>query len=152
MSDEHFMAQALELAKQGAKLGEVPVGAVVVSGGQIVGSGFNRPISSNDPTAHAEIVALRDAAQHLGNYRLTGCEMFVTLEPCPMCAGAIVHARLARVVYGAADPKTGACESVLRLFAEARLNHHTAVTGGLLEGEATKLLQEFFARLRSTSA
>ncbi len=144
MNDEYFMAQALELAKQAQSAGEVPVGAVVVSAGRIIGRGFNQPISSHDPTAHAEIVALRDAAQRLENYRLNGCELFVTLEPCAMCAGAIMHARLDRVVFGAADPKTGACGSVVNLFAEAKLNHHTEVVGGALAEDAGMLLQTFF--------
>ena len=148
MSDEAFMRVALELAKLAQEAGEVPVGAVVVRGGRIIGRGFNQPILSRDPIAHAEIVALRDAAQHLQNYRLNGCELFVTLEPCAMCAGAIMHARLARVVYGASDPKTGACGSVVNLFAESRLNHQTAVVGGLLAAECSELLQTFFAGRR----
>lgn len=148
MSDEHFMQEALALARQGAAMGEVPVGAVVVKDDVIVGRGFNRPISSHDPTAHAEIAALRSAAKHLGNYRLIDCDLFVTLEPCVMCAGAILHARIGRVIYGARDPKTGACGSVVDLFAEARLNHHTEVTGGLLAEEAAALLQTFFADRR----
>jgi tRNA(adenine34) deaminase len=148
MTDVDFMREALALAQQAAAAGEVPVGAVVVNDGQIIGRGFNRPISANDPTAHAEIVALRDAAQTLGNYRLGECELFVTLEPCSMCAGAIMHARLARLVYGAADPKTGACGSVVDLFGEPRLNYHTAVIGGVSAEEASALLQSFFAGRR----
>jgi tRNA(adenine34) deaminase len=146
--DETFMRAALELAERAAAAGEVPVGAVVVREGEIVGRGYNHPISAHDPTAHAEIVALRDAAERLGNYRLAGCELYVTLEPCVMCAGAILHARIARVIYGAADPKTGACGSVLNLFAERRLNHHTAVAGGMLQPDAAALLQQFFAARR----
>ena len=118
MSDEIFMRAALELARQAEAAGEVPIGAVVVKDGEIVGRGFNAPISRRDPSAHAEMMALRDAAQYLGNYRLPGCELFVTLEPCLMCAGAIMHARIARLVYGARDPKTGACGSVLDVFGE----------------------------------
>lgn len=142
------MQQALELAGEAQRAGEVPVGAVVVKDGTIVGHGYNRPISAHDPTAHAEIVAMRDAAVRLGNYRLGECELFVTLEPCAMCAGAMMHARIARVVFGARDPKTGACGSVIDLFAEPRLNHHTLVTGGVLADNAAALLQAFFAERR----
>jgi tRNA(adenine34) deaminase len=142
---EMFMREALALAGEAAAAGEVPVGAVVVSAGKVIGRGFNQPISGHDPTAHAEIVALRNAAQHMGNYRLADCELYVTLEPCAMCAGAIMHARIARVVYGAPDPKTGASGSVVDLFAETRLNHHTLVTGGVLADDAAQLLQQFFA-------
>ena len=146
--ERSFMARALELAQCGAELGEVPVGAVVVMDGRIVGSGFNAPIGRHDPTAHAEIQALRDAAQNLGNYRLVNCDLYVTLEPCAMCAGAIMHARVARLFYGAADPKTGACGSVVDLFREARLNHHTAVYGGMLAEECGQALSDFFAARR----
>lgn len=142
------MHTALELAKQAEASGEVPIGAVVVKDGEIVGRGFNAPISRRDPSAHAEMMALRDAAQYLDNYRLVGCELFVTLEPCLMCAGAIMHARIARVVYGARDPKTGACGSVIDAFAERRLNHHASVTGGVLAEECGTLLSNFFARRR----
>ena len=142
------MTIALELAARASGKGEVPVGALVVSNGAIVGRGFNAPIGSHDPTAHAEIVALRDAARRLDNYRLPGCSLYVTLEPCVMCAGAIQHARIERLVYGASDPKTGACGSVVDLFAEARLNHHATVTGGVLAAESTVLLQAFFAGRR----
>lgn len=145
---ETLMRKALELARVAQAADEVPVGAIVVKDGVIIGRGYNQPISSHDPTAHAEIMALRDAAKTLGNYRLTGCELYVTLEPCIMCAGAIIHARIARVVYGAKDPKTGACGSVIDLFAESRLNHHTAVTGGILADDAAQLLQHFFAARR----
>lgn len=148
--DDFFMQAALELAREGAAAGEVPVGAVVVKDGVIIGRGYNQPISRHDPTAHAEIVAMRDAAGQLGNYRLPGCEIYVTLEPCVMCAGAIIHARLARVVYGASDPKTGACGSVINLFAEERLNHHAAVTAGVCADDAGALLQNFFAQRRET--
>ena len=126
-------------------MGEVPVGAVVVREGQVVGRGFNAPIAQHDPSAHAEMAALRDAGRQLGNYRLPGCSLYVTLEPCVMCAGAIQHARIERVVYGAPDPKTGACGSVVDLFAEARLNHHATVVGGVLAAESVALLQRFFA-------
>ena len=149
MSDADYMQLALELASQSQTVGEVPVGAVVVKDGEIVGRGFNAPISRHDPSAHAEMMALRDAAQRLGNYRLVGCELFVTLEPCLMCAGAIMHARIARLVYGASDPKTGACGSVLDVFSERRLNHHTEVTGGVLAEECGALLSNFFALRRA---
>jgi tRNA(adenine34) deaminase len=148
MSDETFMREALKLAQSAAQAGEVPVGAMIVRDGAVIGRGYNQPISGRDPTAHAEVVAMRDAARHLGNYRLNDCTLYVTLEPCAMCAGAIMHARIARVVYGAADPKTGACGSVVDLFSEARLNHHATVTGGVLASEATDLLQAFFAARR----
>jgi tRNA(adenine34) deaminase len=146
--DAAMMQEALVLAHRAAAAGEVPVGAVIVKSGDIVGRGFNAPISTLDPTAHAEIGALREAAQAIGNYRLTGCSMYVTLEPCAMCAGAIMHARIARLVYGAADPKTGACGSVVDLFAERRLNHHTEIRGGVLAEEARRLLSDFFADRR----
>ncbi len=148
MSDIDFMYAALDLARQAEAVGEVPVGALVVRDGVIIGRGFNAPISRHDPSAHAEMLALRDAAQHIGNYRLSGCELFVTLEPCLMCAGAIMHARISRVVYGAADYKTGACGSVLNAFAEDRLNHHAEVTGGVLADECGLLLSNFFAMRR----
>ena len=148
MNDEDFMREALALAREAQVAGEVPVGAVVVKDGAVIGRGFNQPISRNDPTAHAEIMAMRDAALQLGNYRLTDCELFVTLEPCAMCAGAVLHARLARMVYGALDPKTGACGSVVNLFAESRLNHQTAVLGGVLAEESSALLQVFFSERR----
>ena len=147
--NEQYMRDALAQAKQAAAAGEVPVGAVVVKDNQIVGRGYNQPISRHDPSAHAEVMALRDAAQHLGNYRLTNCELYVTLEPCCMCVGAILHARIARVVFAAVDPKTGACGSIVNLFAEARLNHHAEVAGGLLADESSQLLKEFFARRRT---
>ncbi len=143
------MRVALDLARQAAQAGEVPVGAVVVKDGQIIGRGSNAPISRHDPTAHAEIAALRDAAQHLGNYRLVDCELFVTLEPCVMCVGAMFHARIARVVYGATDPKTGAAGSVINPFSEMRLNHHARVEGGVLAEECGKVLSDFFAARRA---
>lgn len=148
MDDEAYMRTALELAARARRTGEVPVGAVLVRDDVIIGRGCNQPISRSDPTAHAEILAMRDAAQHLGNYRLNGCTLYVTLEPCVMCAGAIMHSRIARIVYGAADPKSGACGSVVDLFADSRLNHHAAVSRGVLAADAAKLLQEFFAERR----
>jgi tRNA(adenine34) deaminase len=147
--DAEFMRAALVLAEEGKRAGEVPVGAIVVSDGRIVGRGFNAPISRHDPTGHAEIAALRAAAAALGNYRLPGCDLYVTLEPCAMCAGAIMHARIRRLVFGARDPKTGACGSVVDLFAERRLNHHTSVTGGVLTNECGALLSAFFAERRA---
>jgi len=151
MNDEFFMREALQLAGQARNAGEVPVGAIVVLDGAIVGRGFNAPISRHDPSAHAEMMALRDAAQRLGNYRLPGVSLYVTLEPCAMCAGAIMHARVARVVFGAADPKTGAAGGVLDLFAETRLNHHTEVTGGVLAAECGIILSNFFAERRQAA-
>ena len=151
MHDEVFMNAALALAREAADAGEVPVGAVVVYQGQIVGRGFNQPIGRHDPTAHAEVVALRDAAARLGNYRLPGCELFVTLEPCMMCAGAMMHARVGRVVYGARDPKTGVAGSVLDLFSEARLNHHTHIEGGVLAEACSRMLSDFFAMRRAAA-
>ena len=149
MSAEGFMREALELAAQAAAAGEVPVGAVVVKEGRVIGRGYNRPISSRDPTAHAEIVALREAAAAEGNYRLPGCELYVTLEPCAMCVGAMVHARLGRVVYGAADHKTGACGSIVDLPAIGHWNHHGVFTGGMLATECGEILRRFFSERRS---
>lgn len=146
-----FMQAALALAANAADNGEVPVGALVVRDGEIIGRGQNSMIARNDPTAHAEILALRDAARHLGNYRLVDCELYVTLEPCAMCAGAMMHARIARVIFGASDPKTGACGSVVDLFAEQRLNHHAEVTGGLLADTCAQQLKDFFALRRKNS-
>jgi tRNA(adenine34) deaminase len=143
------MLAALEQARAAQAAGEVPVGAVVVRDGQIIGTGFNAPISGHDPTAHAEMQALRAAGKALGNYRLPGCELYVTLEPCAMCVGAMLHARIARLVYGAADPKTGACGSVLDLFAEAKLNHHATITPGVMAEECAALLRGFFAAKRA---
>jgi tRNA(adenine34) deaminase len=145
---EQWMAEALALAGAARARGEVPVGAIVVSDGTIVGRGGNAPIAGNDPTAHAEITALREAARALGNYRLPGCELYVTIEPCAMCAGAIMHSRIRRLVFGAPDPKTGACGSVVDLFAEPRLNHHTTVTGGVAAEACAALLSDFFASRR----
>lgn len=148
--DEDYMRQALALARQAAEAGEVPVGAVLIHQGQVVATGHNAPVITHDPTAHAEIAALRAAASRLGNYRLEDCELFVTLEPCPMCAGALLHARLKRVVFGAPDPKTGVAGSVLDLFANRQLNHQTQVQGGVLADECGALLQAFFQHKRET--
>lgn len=148
MNDEDFMRAALALAQQAEQAGEVPVGAVVVKDGVIIGRGSNAPIGRHDPSAHAEMMALRDAAQNAGNYRLVGCELYVTLEPCLMCVGAIFHARIGRVIYGASDPKTGAAGSVLNLFEEQRLNHHAEVQGGVLAVECGNILSQFFAARR----
>jgi tRNA(adenine34) deaminase len=142
------MREALGLAEEAGARGEVPVGAVVVKDGEVIGRGSNRPIGQNDPTAHAEIVALREAAARLGNYRLPGCELYVTLEPCAMCVGAMLHARLARVVFGAPDPKTGACGGALDLAGTGAINHQTAFQGGLLADESAGLLRRFFAARR----
>jgi tRNA(adenine34) deaminase len=146
------MEEALTLARGAAARGEVPVGAIVVRKGVVVGRGGNAPISTNDPTAHAEIAALREAALALGNYRLVDCALYVTLEPCAMCAGAIIHARIARLVFGARDPKTGACGSVIDLFAEPRLNHHATVTRDVRADECGILLSRFFSSRRQTGA
>lgn len=147
--DEGGMRLALDQAQNAWLVGEVPVGAVILRDGKVVATGYNRPITTHDPTAHAEIVALRHAATLLENYRLPECELYVTLEPCPMCAMALVHARFKRVVFGAPDPKTGAAGSVLDLFAERRLNHHTEVTGGVLAEACGSLLRGFFAERRA---
>lgn len=148
MTEIEYMRVALQLAQDAANAGEVPVGAIVVKNGEIIGRGSNAPISSHDPTAHAEIRAMRDAAQYLGNYRLVDCELYVTLEPCAMCSGAIQHARIAKVIYGASDPKTGACGSVINLMAEPKLNHHTEITGGILAEDCGALLSRFFSARR----
>ena len=147
-ADAVFMREALTEAAQAQALGEVPVGAVLVYAGQIIGRGHNQPITTHDPSAHAEMLALRAAASAQQNYRLPGCELYVTLEPCIMCAGAMMHARLARVIYATNDPKTGAAGSVLNPFEDRRLNHHTQVLGGLLADEATAQLKAFFAERR----
>ena len=148
MSDNDFMQIALNLAQQAGAAGEVPVGAIVVKDGEIIGRGSNAPITTHDPTAHAEIRAMRDAAQHIGNYRLIDCTLYVTLEPCAMCSGAIQHARIAKVIYGASDPKTGACGSVVNLMAEPKLNHHAEIAGGVLAAECGAILSSFFAARR----
>lgn len=149
LTEEDFMAAALRLAVMARDRGEVPVGAVVVHAGEIVGEGWNRPIGTSDPTAHAEIVALRDAGRRMGNYRLTGAELFVTIEPCQMCVGAMVHARIARVVYGTREPKAGAIESALRAHEHPSLNHRMAAVGGVLEAECRDLIQAFFQGRRA---
>jgi tRNA(adenine34) deaminase len=149
--DRHFMRLAQAAAEEARAAGEVPVGAVLVRGDEVIATGFNHPIGGHDPSAHAEMAALRAGAKTLGNYRLPGCELYVTLEPCLMCAGAIMHARIARVVYGAHDPKTGACGSVVDAFANPRLNHHTNVVGGVLESECGDALRSFFAERRRAS-
>jgi tRNA(adenine34) deaminase len=149
-SDDVWMGEALMLARAAAERGEVPVGAIVVRDGIVVGRGGNAPIAGSDPTAHAEIAALREAARAANNYRLTGCEIFTTLEPCAMCAGAMLHARVARVVFGARDPKSGACGSVIDLFGEPRLNHHATVTAGVRAAECGELLSAFFVARRNS--
>ena len=146
--DTDFMQLALDLAHQAANIGEVPVGAIVVKDGVVIGRGSNAPIGLNDPTAHAEVIAMRQAAQYLGNYRLIDCTLYVTLEPCAMCCGAMQHARIAQLIYGASDPKTGACGSVINLMAEPKLNHHTAVIGGVLAVECGAVLTNFFKQRR----
>jgi tRNA(adenine34) deaminase len=148
-ADQRFMALALAEARKAWAEGEVPVGAVVVKDGEVIATGYNQPIGRHDPTAHAEIMALRAAAEKLGNYRLPGCALYVTLEPCAMCSGAMMHARLARVVFAAGDPKTGVCGSVLDLFALEQLNHHTAIEGGVLADQAASMLKGFFAERRA---
>lgn len=147
-ADRAFMTLAIAQAREAWARGEVPVGAVLVKDDQVIASGFNHPIGTHDPTAHAEIHAIRGAAARLGNYRLVDCTLYVTLEPCAMCAGAIMHARIGRLVFGAPDPKTGACGSVVDLMSEARLNHHARVTGGLMAEETGELLSRFFAERR----
>jgi tRNA(adenine34) deaminase len=148
-SHEHFMRAALELAAEAGRRGEVPVGSVVVLDGTVIGSGFNQPIASSDPSAHAEIVALRDAGLRLGNYRLTGATLYVTIEPCQMCVGAMVHARIARVVYGTKEPKAGAIESAMRAHDHPSLNHRLEAIGGVLEDECRLVIQEFFRDRRA---
>jgi len=149
--DRHFMRLAQAAADEARAAGEVPVGAVLVRGDEVIATGFNHPIGTHDPSAHAEMAALRAAGAALGNYRLPGCELYVTLEPCLMCAGAIMHARISRVVYGARDPKTGACGSVVDAFSNGQLNHHTSVMGGVLETECGDALRSFFAERRRAS-
>jgi len=146
--DRHFMRLAQAAADDARAAGEVPVGAVLVRGDDVIATGFNHPIGAHDPSAHAEMAALRAGAAALGNYRLPGCELYVTLEPCLMCAGAIMHARIARVVFGAHDPKTGACGSVVDAFANPQLNHHATVVGGVLADECGAALRAFFAERR----
>jgi len=146
--DKIFMQAAIDLARRAAENGEVPVGAVVVKDGEIIGRGSNAPIRLQDPSAHAEILAMRDAAKNIGNYRLVDCTLYVTLEPCAMCTGAIQHARITNLIYGASDPKTGACGSVVNLMTEEKLNHHTKVKSGLLAEEAGQILTNFFKQRR----
>jgi tRNA(adenine34) deaminase len=148
MSDETFMRRALALAAQAEAAGEVPVGAVLVHDGTVIGEGWNRPIGSHDPTSHAEIEALRAGARQLGNYRLTGSTLYVTMEPCPMCAGAMIHARVARLVHGCEDLRAGAAGTVIDVLGSAAANHRVAVTGGLLAEESRALLQAFFRSRR----
>ena len=150
--DAGFMRVALEQAREAERRGEVPVGAVVVIDGNVAGAGFNQPIGSNDPTAHAEIVAIREAAARRGNYRLTGATVYVTIEPCQMCVGAMVHARIARLVYGTREPKAGAIESVMRAHDHPALNHRMLATGGVLEEECRALVQRFFQDRRTDAA
>jgi tRNA(adenine34) deaminase len=148
-SDEFWMEEALRAAQRALEAGEVPVGAVIVLAGEIVGRGWNRNLTDSDPTAHAEIIALRQAGANLGNHRLGDCELFVTIEPCPMCAGALVHARVKRVVYGADDPKAGAIHSVMEVLNHPQLNHRTEIRGGVLAGRSAELLQSFFRSRRA---
>ena len=147
-TDADYMQLTLNLAHQAALNGEVPVGAIIVKDGVIIGRGSNAPIGLCDPTAHAEIQAVRQAAAHIGNYRLVDCTLYVTLEPCAMCSGAMLHARIAKLVYGASDPKTGACGSVINLMHEEKLNHHTEVVSGVLAKECGAVLSEFFKQRR----
>jgi len=147
-TDQHYMIQALALAKKAQQLGEVPVGAIVVLDGSIIGRGFNQSITNNDPSAHAEIIALRDAANSIGNYRLLNTTLYVTLEPCPMCAGAMVHSRVKRLVYGAADPKSGSAGTVFNITQSNQLNHRLTVTGGVLSQQASQYLKAFFQAKR----
>lgn len=147
-TDEYYMQQALALAKQAEKNGEVPVGAVIVCDNKMIAEGFNQPIALHDPSAHAEIIALRNAAQHIENYRLNQCTLYVTLEPCAMCVGAIIHARIARLVFGAFDPKAGAVKSVFRLLDDPRHNHTIEWVGGVLADESSMLLKAFFQARR----
>lgn len=147
-TDELWMEDALRCALRALEMGEVPVGAVVVCGGQIVGRGWNRNLTDNDPTAHAEVVALREAGATIGNHRLGDCELFVTIEPCAMCAGALVHARILRLVYGADDPKAGAVRSVIEVVNHPQSNHRMDVVGGVLAGRSAEILQEFFRKRR----
>ena len=150
-TDETFMEAALELAREARERGEVPVGAVLVMDGEVVGRGFNQPVGRNDPTAHAEIVALRQAGRETGNYRLPGSTMYVTIEPCQMCVGAMVHARVARVVYGTPEPKAGAIESAMRAHEHPSLNHRLEATGRVMEEECREVIQAFFNERRQAA-
>jgi len=148
-SEEYYMGLALAEAQKAQAAGEVPVGAVIVSQGNVIGKGFNRPISGNDPTAHAEIVALRDASQHQQNYRLSNATLYCTVEPCMMCAGAIIHARIAKIVFGTPDPKAGAAGSIYNVLTDPRLNHRVEVLSGIREDECASLLRQFFSARRN---
>ena len=148
INDEHYMQLALRLAKKAAAQGEVPVGAVLVYEGEVIGEGFNCPIRTNDPTAHAEVMALRDAAKRVGNYRLPNTTLYVTVEPCTMSAGALVHARVARVVYGAVEPKAGVADSHLSLFSAPHFNHRVCCEGGVLQEDCASVMQDFFRSRR----
>jgi len=146
--DTTYMERALGLAQQAGDLGEVPVGAVVVANNQVIGEGFNQPIKSTDPTAHAEIVAMRNAAAHIGNYRLSGCDLYVTIEPCTMCVGAMVHARIQRIIFGAPEPRAGALTSQLQLMDQSHFNHSIDWVGGVLEQPCGALIKDFFKSRR----
>jgi tRNA(adenine34) deaminase len=148
MSDEQFMRRALQLAEQAATVGEVPVGALVVANGEVIGEGYNQPISSCDPTGHAEIIAMRNAATALGNYRLSGCDLYVTIEPCTMCVGAMIHGRIGRIVFGAAEPRAGALESQLKLMDSSHFNHSIEWQGGVLAEECGSIISDFFRAKR----
>ena len=148
-TDDHFMKRALELAQQAADRGEVPVGAVVVRNGEIIGQGHNQPIASHDPTAHAEIMAMRDASKNLSNYRLTGCDIYVTIEPCTMCVGAMVHARIRQIFFGALEPRAGALTSQLQLMEDGHFNHSILWEGGILADQCATVLRDFFRQKRS---
>jgi len=148
MSDEQFMRRALQLAEQAATVGEVPVGALVVANGEVIGEGYNQPISSCDPTGHAEIIAMRNAATALGNYRLSGCDLYVTIEPCTMCVGAMIHGRIGRIVFGAAEPRAGALESQLKLIDSSHFNHSIEWQGGVLAEECGAIISDFFRAKR----
>ena len=151
-TDDHFMKRALELAQQAANRGEVPVGAVVVRNGEIIGQGHNQPIASHDPTAHAEIMAMRDASKNLSNYRLTGCDIYVTIEPCTMCVGAMVHARIRQIFFGALEPRAGALTSQLQLMEDGRFNHSILWEGGILADQCASVLRDFFRQKRSQNS
>jgi tRNA(adenine34) deaminase len=151
-TDNHFMIRALELAQQAADRGEVPVGAVVVRNGEIIGQGHNQPIASHDPTAHAEIMAMRDASKNLSNYRLTGCDIYVTIEPCTMCVGAMVHARIRQIFFGALEPRAGALTSQLQLMEDGRFNHSILWEGGILADQCASVLRDFFRQKRSQNS
>jgi len=147
-TDEFYMAKALHLAEQAGDAGEVPVGAVVVCGGEVIGEGYNQPISACDPTAHAEIVAMRNAASQINNYRLSDCDLYVTIEPCTMCVGAMVHGRIRRIVFGALEPRAGALNSQLQLMDQSHYNHSIEVRGGVLERQCSELISSFFRQKR----